>query len=80
MNNKQRRVKKKNRKLYLETNKCPKCRKQGIRADIKNHKMCKDCYEYEKGLEFTITDEKLEELNKMLDMMNKGVKEVGLNN
>nr|WP_312985474.1 hypothetical protein [Clostridioides sp.] len=80
MNNKQKRIKKQQRKLYYETNKCPKCRKQYVRAHLKEHKMCKDCYEYEKGLEFTITDEKLEELNKMLDMMSKGVKEAGLNN
>lgn len=80
MNNKQKRIKKQQRKLYYETNKCPKCRKQGIRADIKKHKMCADCFTYEEGITIEVSDEKMKELKYILDMMDKGLKEAGLNN
>lgn len=83
MNNKKKRIKKQKRKLYNEINKCPKCKKKYVRAYLKEHKMCGDCLDkkrYEDGITIEVSEEKMEELKYILDIMNKGTKEAGLNN
>lgn len=83
MSNKKKRIRKQQRKLYHETNKCPKCRKQYIRVHLKEYKMCKDCLDkkrYEDGITIEVSNEKMEELKYILDMMNNREKEADLNN